>query len=69
MFILFLVSETVIANVWGMVQLVFVEVMMVMNYISGIVDRRKVVGKSHFQPGPLTEIRTIADLRHPASRI
>ena len=42
---------------------------MVMNYIFGIADRRKAVGKSHFQPGPLTEICTIANLRHPESRI
>ena len=39
--------------------------MVIMNCFCGIVDRRK----PYFQPGPLSEILTISNLRHAASRI
>ena len=41
---------------------------MMMNYFCGMVDRRK-ASTTYFQPGPLSEILTIANLRHAASRI
>ena len=41
--------------------------MMMMNCFCGMVDRRK--AEPYFQLGPLSEILTIANLRHAASRI
>ena len=41
--------------------------MMMMNCFCGIVNRRKV--EPYFQPGPLSEILTIANLWHAAIRI
>ena len=41
--------------------------MMMMNCFCGIVDRRK--AEPYFQPGALSEIFTIANLQHAASRI
>ena len=45
---------------------VMMMMMMMMNCFYGMVDRRKVL--PDFQPGPLSEIHTIANLRHAASR-
>ena len=42
--------------------------MMMMNCFCGMVDRRKAF-RTYFQPGTLSEILTIANLRHAASRI
>ena len=39
-----------------------------MNYICGMVDLRKTF-TPYYQPRPLSEILTIANLRHPASRV
>ena len=44
--------------------LVFLMMLMMMDCFCGMVDRRK----AYFQPGPLSEILTIANLRHAASR-
>ena len=41
---------------------------MMMNCFCGMVDRRKAF-TPYFQPGPLSEILTIANLRHAANRV
>ena len=41
---------------------------MMMNCFCSMVDRQKVF-TPYFQPGPLSEILTIANLRHAASRV
>ena len=47
--------------------LMMMMMMMMMNCFCGMVDRRK--AEPYFQPGPLSESLTIANLRHAASRI
>ena len=47
----------------------FLLMMMMMNCFCGMVDRRRALVKPYFHPGPLSEILTIANPRHAASRI
>ena len=50
-----------------MMMLMVMMMMMMMNCFCGMVDRRK--AEPYFQPGPLSEILTIANLRHATNRI
>ena len=53
---------------WCIAQMMMMMMMMMMNCFCRMIDRQKAL-MPYFQPGPLSEILTIANLWHAASRV